>query len=130
MTPPLGLLGYGGAIVIVFDAVASVASRTFDFPYTRAAIGSNIIYAVVGYFAARFDGWRAAAAIGAALGLVDATLGWYISTVLRANTPPMPSLTFGLWVGVAITVMITGAISALIGAAVWRVVAKREAPAA
>jgi hypothetical protein len=119
----------GGIGVVVFDAVASVASRAFDFPYTRASIGSFVIYAVVGFVAGRRFGLAMAAAAGVFLGLVDASLGWAVSRALHANAPATPDVTPLLWVIVAITVSVTAAICAVIGGVVARATRKREAPA-
>ena len=124
------LVAIGAIVVLLFDAIASIASNQLGFPYTSAAWGSYLIYGATGYFVGRqFDVPRAALA-GAALGFVDATLGWAASTALQANAPPTPELNPAMWVTIAITVMITGAICASIGGAIARALRKSPSSAA
>ena len=67
----------GGAVaVLMFDAAAAWASLVFGFPYGSVAIGSWVIYAVVGFVAGRYSGVLAALVAGVAVGLVDASAGW------------------------------------------------------
>jgi hypothetical protein len=124
----LKLAVYGSLAVLAFDAIASAASRAVPFPYARASAGSYIIYAVLGFLAWRLGRFSFAAQLGAILGLVDASAGWAISTALHAVTPPMPAITPILWAVVAITVMITGVICSLIGAAVAKLTTRAQAP--
>jgi len=121
---------FGGVAVVLYDAIAAVASRQFDFPYTNAAFGSYILYAVAGYIAGRAGGWRVGAAVGAVLGLIDASIGWAVSTALHANAPPTPHLTILTWAVVAVMVMVTGGICGLIGGAIGGRFSVIRAPAA
>jgi hypothetical protein len=107
----------GGAAVVAFDALASLASRRFGFAYTSAAIGSWVIYAVVGFFAADSGSIAAAALAGAAMGLVDATLGWYVSRRIGPGRVP-GGLTMSRWMRVAITVMLLASAAGALGALV------------
>lgn len=71
--------------MIVFDVVASVASRVFSFPYMKASIGSFAIYFAVGYFAARAtDQSRVWVALLADVfvGFTDGTIGWAVSFLI------------------------------------------------
>ena len=129
MTPKLKIAVLGSLAVVTFDAAASLASRVLNFPYTSASIGSYIIYAAVGFLAWRIGGFRLAALTGAVLGLVDASAGWAVSEVLKANAPPTQELTPMLWVIIAITVMITATICSLSGAVVARLLRRPAAPA-
>jgi 2-methylcitrate dehydratase PrpD len=50
-----------------------------EFPYTDLAIVSSLIYTTFGFLAAKRVNISAGAAVGAILGLTDATIGWAIS---------------------------------------------------
>jgi hypothetical protein len=108
----------GAAAVLVFDLVASLASRSLGFDYARASVGSYILYFGIGFFAAR--GATSApitnAAVAAAIvGLVDASLGWAISRRIGPGRPAgSPQLTVRLWVTTAIIVI---GLAAAVGAA-------------
>jgi hypothetical protein len=117
------VLFLGGAIVL-FDAAASIASKQVGFPYTNAAVGSYILYAIGGFLAARQADIGFAAQLGAVLGLVDATLGWAVSSAIGPNVPSMPSITIATWVFVAIVVVLTSMVCALLGGAIGRATRK------
>lgn len=129
MSNKFRLVAYGAGTVVAFDAIASLGSRVLQFQYTSASSGSYIIYATMGFFAWRAGGFGFTAQMGAILGLVDATAGWAVSTLLKATTPPMPDFTLLLWVIVAITVMVTGTICALIGGFAAKLTRRTPAPA-
>ncbi len=125
-----GVILLGSIAVLLFDALASSLSLQFGFAYARAAIGTYVIYAFAGFLAGRFGGWKHGALVGVALGLVDATIGWAVSWFIGPGKPvDGASLTPILWIGVALTVMLLGAILGAIGGAVGRVVHNRRAPA-
>jgi uncharacterized protein YqfA (UPF0365 family) len=120
---------FGVAAIVVFDAVASLASKQLGFPYMYAAAGSYILYAVGGYLAARRADMKFAAQLGAMLGLADASIGWAVSAAIGPNVPTTPPITILSWAFVAIVVVLTGVVCALIGGAIGR--AKRgSAPSA
>ena len=118
MTPyQFKVVALGAAAVVAFDLLASLASRQFGFAYARATIGSYLIYAAIGFFAARAPSSNpiGAAAIAAAIaGLVDASVGWAVSWVLGpGRLPEGTPLTVTRWLGVAIFVI---ALAAGVGA--------------
>jgi hypothetical protein len=129
---PLAKVLIGGAIaVVVFDALASVAALQLGFDYTRAAFGSWLIYAAVGFLAARAGGGLPPALLaGIILGLVDATVGWAVSWAVGPGRPPEGTLSVGRWAVAAITVAVTGGCIGLLGGVVARLTAGRGAPAA
>ena len=117
MSPIAPVILVGGAAVLAFDAAASLASRRFGFAYTSAAAGSWVIYAVVGFLAGRSAGLAVAAPAGAAMGFVDATLGWYVSWQIGPGRVA-GGLTVSRWVTAAVTVtLLAAAIGALGGLA-------------
>ena len=123
----------GGAAVLGFDLVASLASRSLGFDYSRASIGSFVLYFAVGYFAARgatTGPLRHAAMAGAAVGLVDASLGWAISSTVGPGRPSgSPELTVWLWAMTAMIVMGGAAVIAVLGGLAGRRRRPIDAPA-
>ena len=121
----------GSAAVLVFDLLASLASRHFGFPYARAALGSYLLYLAIGFFAARVSTWNAiAAAAGAAgiSGLIDASLGWAISWALGPGKLPQGvQLTVPRWVNTAVFVVAFAAAIGAIGGFVGRKAASTQA---
>jgi hypothetical protein len=115
--------------IVLFDAAASIASRQLGFPYTNAAVGSYILYAIGGFLAARRVDLAFAAQLGAVLGLVDATLGWAASSAIGPNVPTMPPITIVGWAFVATFVVLTSVVCALIGGAIGRAT-RRSFPSA
>lgn len=114
----------GVAAILVFDLVASLASRSLGFPYTRAAWGSYLIYFMIGLLVARAGGAssvRAAATAAAIAGFAEASLGWAISwQVGPGRLPPERALTVGSWVGIAIFVVASAAAIGALGGVVGR----------
>ena len=76
---------FGVVVVVAFDAIASVASRSTGIPYEWATYGSWVLYTVLGYIAGRASpstALKSAALAGVIIGLGDATLGWATSWAL------------------------------------------------
>ncbi len=118
MSPLLRVILVAAAAVLVYDAVAAVASRSTGFPYTSAVYGSYIVYAGAGYFGMRVSGrlWAGALA-GGTTGLADSTLGWLISNAIGPYIPPMELPTGPAAVlAVVIVVSLSAALIGLIGA--------------
>jgi len=130
VTPKLRLVLFLGGAIVLFDAAASIASKQIGFPYTNAAVGSYIFYAIGGFLAARQADLTFAAQLGAALGLADATLGWAVSSAIAPSVPPMPRITIASWVFVAIVVVLTSVVCALVGGAIGRATRRSSRPAA
>ncbi|WP_146096381.1 hypothetical protein [Xanthomonas arboricola] len=104
--------------VVVFDAVASLASLMLGFSYTYAAFGSAILYIAFAFFAARKLGFWAAVLLGVAMGMTDATLGWAISWAIGPGRLAAGTLTLSIWLYTATFVVVLGAIYGLIGGSV------------
>jgi hypothetical protein len=103
----------GALSIVLFDLVASLASRVFGFPYGYATLGSLLIYASIGFVAARRVDVAAAATASAAVGFVEATLGWAISWLIGPGRLPSGTPSLGR---IANTVLIVTLIGAAIGA--------------
>jgi hypothetical protein len=66
-------------LVVGFDTVASLFSRSFQFEYTRFMWISFLIYFLVGYWGAYRKGFVYGMLLGTFAGFVEATIGWYVS---------------------------------------------------
>lgn len=134
MSPPRKVVALGVGAVLLFDLLASLASRGLGFPYARAAIGSYIIYFAIGYFAARASvthPLQAAAIAAGVAGLADASLGWFISWKLRAaQLPAGVTLTAARRIGIAVTAIVLAAIVGTVGGALGRRRRASSTPAA
>jgi len=117
MNSQLRLLSGAAATVLLFDSTACLASKRFGLPYARFAIGSSIIYCGVGVLASRSNAENAARfaiLAGAFTGLVDASAGWWLSSMIGPGRPPR-ALHFGSWLAVAFLVMLNAAFFAAAG---------------
>jgi len=116
MNPFARVLVLGCLAVVSYDAIASIASRFAGFYYGRAAIGSFIVYAIVGFFAAESavrNRLLFALLAGLLLGLTDSSLGWLVSILIGPGRPKA-KITPYLWSIVSFRVtMKAGLISAL-----------------
>lgn len=121
----------GGAVaVLMFDAAAAWASLVFGFPYGSVAIGSWIIYAVVGFVAGRYSGVLAALVAGVAVGLVDASAGWAISWMIGPGRVPGAELTAARWTAAAIYVSVIAGVAATVGGVIGRFTRPTSSPEA
>lgn len=106
----------GMLAVLVFDTLASLASRSLGFPYAKAAIGSFVIYAAVGFAAGRVAPIATAAGIAAVVGLVEATAGWWLSWQIGPGRISSGALSATMAIRTIIIVMLTaGFIGAIAG---------------
>jgi len=77
-----GIVAAATIVVVAFDIVASLASKSLGFSYTNAVAGSILLYLTIGYFLARTATGRRVAAGMAIVGAADATVGWWFSWVI------------------------------------------------
>jgi hypothetical protein len=105
----------GAIAVLVFDTAGSIASRQLGFAYSRLAPGSFLVYALVGMAVGRSGSLGAAAASGAAVAFVEATIGWMISWRIGPGRPPGAAVPTVRLVGTIIMVTISGAFFGAIG---------------
>jgi hypothetical protein len=109
-----GIVLLGSLTILIFDTSAAAVSNFFQVNYALFSVVSSVIYGMFGFLTARRLGLAYAPICGALLGLVDATLGWYISAVIG---PGAPATTIGpLEIGVTIIIVMGEAAAvALIG---------------
>lgn len=113
--------------VIVFDAIASVASLALGFPYTYAAFGSAVLYIAFAFFAAREFGFWVAVLLGATMGITDATIGWAVSWAIGPGRLAAGALTPSVWLYTAAFVVVLGIIYGLIGGGIGALAGRRRA---
>ena len=107
--------------IVGFDAVASIASRTLKFEYTRFMWLSFLIYICVGYYGAYRQGFGYGMVLGALAGLSDSTLGWLVSRMIGPFVQtPMPSLNPVLVAMVVIVVTASALLFGSLGAGVCK----------
>ncbi len=110
----------GAVTVISFDAVAAVTSRATGVAYSRFTLGSCIIYAGVGYLAARsaLQGQLGTSALaGIIVGFTDATVGWTLSWIIGPGRR-LRGLSFKSWLFTAVFVISLSSGLAILGGAV------------
>ena len=110
----------GSAAVLALDTIGSLASLRFKFAYARLAPVSYLLWALAGFAAVvgQVSEIRDAVALGAlaggVVGLVEATIGWWISWRLGPGRIPAERVRPGLIQRIVVIVAIR---AALFGAA-------------
>jgi hypothetical protein len=77
----IGLFG-----ILIIDILGSIASRRFDFNYAYLSIFSFVFYTYIGFSISKLCSLESALIINFVIGLIDATLGVFISIKLKAKT--------------------------------------------
>lgn len=111
-----------GVAVLLLDTLGSLASRHWGFPYGRLSAISFMLYFCAGVGGGRLAGVWAGGIAGGVTALIDATLGWAISTALLAMPAahaPLPPLSIAL---IIVEVTITGWGLGLVGGVVGKMV--------
>jgi hypothetical protein len=126
--PRIVLAGVIG--IVVFDALASVASRSFGFPYVYATVGSWLIYAMVGFAIGRIAPVSYAAGGVAVVALAESTIGWWLSWIIGPGRTKSGTINSTQVLTAIITVIIIGALIGAAAGAVGRSRPKMETPAA
>jgi hypothetical protein len=108
---------YGAAAVLALDAIGSLASRAMGFDYAMLTPISFLFYAAIGAYVGVREPVSRAAIVGAAVGLIDATVGWAISWVIGPGRPQVGEriTLLGLF-NTALFVAVLAALGAAVGA--------------
>jgi len=116
-----GIIAIGVIAVILFDALASIASRMWDFPYARASVGSYFLYLAIGFVAGR-NATSSRAATGAVAagiaGFADASVGWAVSWQIGPGRTPTGTISPMQWWLVAVFVVVFAAAIGFFGGVV------------
>jgi hypothetical protein len=118
------------AIVVVFDAVAAAVSKAFLIDYTKMALINYILYVAAGFFGRKSFDLKTGVAAGFLAGLADATIGWYLSSVI-APFVPFAQPNYSALLVILIIILITGAggFLAYLGASLFQLLHRSESPA-
>jgi hypothetical protein len=68
--------------ILAFDIIASFVSLIFQIEYTLFSLGSTIICIGIGFFGEKYGNLVLAVLSTTIAGIVDSTLGWYISWII------------------------------------------------
>jgi hypothetical protein len=109
----------GCCVIAAFNGLSSIVSKTFSFNYAFLASISFLIYALFGYMVTKVTTIKKGVTCAAALGVFDATIGWIISILLKADTGNIPNNipSTGRWLFTAILVIMFAALAGLMGGA-------------
>jgi len=109
-----------GLAVLILDTLGSLAARHWGFAYGSLSAISFLLYFCAGVGAGRLAGVWAGGLAGGVTALIDATLGWAISSGVGANRRAgLARLTI---VVVALGMMATGWVLGLVGGAIGKAV--------
>ena len=104
-------------VIILFDVVASLVSKTLSFDYTSLVWVSWCLYIASGYLGYKFHGLLGGVLAGLVAGFADATTGWMLSSAIGAYVPfEQPVYSPLLIAGVVIIVSLTGTVFGVVGA--------------
>jgi hypothetical protein len=107
------ILLIGCLTIACVDAISSVASRQLNFNYGYLTPVSILIYGSVGFWGTKKINLKTGVLIAAITGFLDATAGWQISILLKANTgDAQHPISPAVW---AITLIFVTALGALCG---------------
>jgi hypothetical protein len=118
-----GLIVVG--VIVLFDALASVLSRTLQIDYAKLFWVSFLLYLAAGYFGRKYFDFLTGLGGGFVAGLTDSTVGWLVSSVIGPYTST-PQQQYGIEI-ILFTVIIVsglGAVFGLIGALVSKMIGR------
>lgn len=103
------------AAVIGFDLAASTISRLSGLAYSDFVIGSWLVYVCVGVLASRQQ--ISSVAAGAIAGSADASIGWWLSSLIEPVTKPrLQAISPARWLFIAFVVTGSAILFAALGA--------------
>lgn len=113
--------------IVGFDAIASVASKVFQFDYTNLVWVSLVIYVAAGYWGAHRRGFIFGLLLGSVAGLADSTIGWWVSTLIRPfSTTEIPPFSLSLQLIILITVTALGFLFGIAGAGFCKILGQAK----
>lgn len=105
----------GMVVVVLFDAVGSLASKQFGFSYVLLIPGSLLIYGIVAALVAQRREWLLGLFAALAIAFTDLTLGWAVSWLIGPGKPEA-GLTAVTVIGAAMTAFVLGGLAGSVGA--------------
>jgi hypothetical protein len=114
-------------VIVAFDLVASLASRSLIFDYTKLVPLSWLLYCAAGYFGCKYYGFLRGVVAGLTAGVADSTAGWALSSAIGPYVPQArPPHTFLTVLLVMAVVSITGVILGSVGAVLRKIVGSKR----
>jgi hypothetical protein len=127
---PIPKIILGGIFgIVLFDGLASLASRSFGFPYVYATAGSWLIYAMVGFAIGRVAPISYAAAGVAFVALAESTIGWWLSWIIGPGRTKSGTINSTQVITAIVGVVVIGALIGGVAGALGRSGSKIETPA-
>jgi hypothetical protein len=121
----------GILVVVGFDVIGSISSRSLQFDYTKLMWASFLIYLVAGYWGAYRRGFAYGLLLSCLVGLADATIGWFVSQMIGPFTrTAIPSLNPLVVAVVIVTVTLTASVFGLVGAGLCKLFGHSRSAAA
>ncbi len=77
----------GAVCILLYDTSTAIFAQFYGIRYDSFALGSSLICIIFGFFAARSSGLLLAGMIGAFIGAVESSIGWYISWTIGPGNP-------------------------------------------
>jgi hypothetical protein len=111
-----------GLAVLILDSLGSLAARHWGFSYGNLSVISFLIYFCAGAGGGRLVGIWAGGVAGAITALIEATVGWAISSALGAAPRGGLSLSPTAILLVVLSAVFTGWVLGLLGGAVGKAV--------
>ena len=106
----------GVLLVTLLDSLGAIASRNFDFKYSNLATVSTLLYLLIAFLIAKKTDIKTGVIFSGLLGLFDATIGWKISMILKANIGNLKTeINFVVWIIMAMLMTVFASIIGLIG---------------
>lgn len=107
----------GVLLVTLLDSLGAIASRNLDFKYSNLAAVSTLLYLIIAFLITKNTDKKTGVFFAGLLGLFDATIGWKISMLLKANVGNSKTeISSVVWIIMAIFMTIFASIIGLIGA--------------
>lgn len=107
----------GVLLVTLLDSLGAIASRNFDFKYSNLSTVSTLLYLLIAFLITKKTDIKTGVIFSGLLGLFDATIGWKISMLLKANVGNLKTeINIGVWMIMAILMALFASIIGLIGA--------------
>lgn len=127
--PIVAIIAGASVAIVLLDAIGAFVSAQTGVPYEWFFVGSVLIFGLTGAMTYRSAGRSLGRAALAALavGIVDVTLGWWVSWTIGPGHPSFPMTPLLVTASAAFSACIatvTGAIGALIARVVPRIAAQ------
>ena len=107
----------GVLLVTLLDSLGAIASRNFDFKYSNLSTVSSLLYLLIAFLIAKKTDIKTGVIFSGLLGLFDATIGWKISMLLKANIGNSKTeINILVWIIMAILMTVFASVIGFIGA--------------